>query len=322
LMARQRFIHPEFWSDPSVGQLTARERLFFIGCFSNADDDGRLLGNPAWLRSMIFPYDDIPLDEIATMRDRIAGVCRNFIVYAVDGVDYIALRQWGRYQKPKYPKPSNIPPPPSHDEAPDSVNVSGITSETASSAQENDCGNVCSMGRVGMGRDRVGSGRELTDDAAPVDNSVSKPKDDGCDSDTRLVVTTYWNVFGKDPSAVILADLFDWIEKLGGQLVAEALRRTAEANAESWKYTQAILLRWEKARVMSMADVERLDAEHKSRAQGRALADAPPPEPPPPKRIEYDPAELERLRAEADANEAKIRARLEREVTEREYDST
>lgn len=313
-MARQRFIHPEFWSDPSIGQLSPLERLLFLGCFSNADDEGRLLGNPAWLRSAVFPYDDISLDEVRTARDRVAAVCRSFVLYSIDGVEYIAFLRWGRYQKPKYPKPSNIPPPPEGSGCSKAAHDSVTIGETfpqnhgnASPAQENDS----SVGRVGMGRVGSGSGRELTDADAPVDNSVAKQKDDGCDPDTRLVMTAYWNVFKKDPSAIVLADIFDWIEKLGGQLVAEALRRTAEANAESWRYTQAILLKWEKARVTSMADVERLDAEHKARMHARESAELPPPEPPPPKRIEYDPADLARAQAEAAAATERLYKRAE-----------
>jgi len=112
-MARQRFIDPGFWVDPTIGKLTPVERLFFIGCFSNADDEGRLLGAPAYLRSIIFPYDDISLDEVRTMRDRVVSACRNLVLYEVDGVEYLAFLKWTRYQKPKYPKPSKLPPPPS-----------------------------------------------------------------------------------------------------------------------------------------------------------------------------------------------------------------
>ncbi|WP_422444320.1 hypothetical protein [Thermoanaerobacterium sp. DL9XJH110] len=111
-MARQRFIHPDIWTDPSFGQLTPQERLLFIGCFSNADDEGRLLGNPAYLRATIFPYDDLSLDEVKAMRDHIVAICKNLVLYEVDGLEYLAFLKWNKYQKPKYPKPSKLPPPP------------------------------------------------------------------------------------------------------------------------------------------------------------------------------------------------------------------
>lgn len=307
-MARQRFIHPEFWGDPSIGQLTPIERLFFVGCFSNADDEGRLLGHPAWLRSAIFPYDDISLDDVRAMRDRAAAVCRNFVVYEVDGVEYIAFLKWNRYQKPKYPKPSTLPPP-SGDGAPSGLekrfpNASeGVppSQHSPSSIEEN--GGVGHVPLISLPnpthpyptQPNPKGGGGAVDNLAPVDNSEPKKQDETNDADTRTVVNAYFNVFKKHPSPLILQDLFDWIDKLGGELVSEALRRTAEASKDSWSYAKAILEKWETHRVTSMTDVERLDAEHRARGQARAAPTQE--EPPPPRLIEIDPAELEAARA-------------------------
>lgn len=111
-MARKRFIDPNFWSDTAMGKLSPVERLFFIGCFSNADDEGRLVGSPAYLRSVIFPYDDFTLEEIQNMRDRVARACRNFLVYQADGEEYIAFARWRDYQSPRYSRASRLPAPP------------------------------------------------------------------------------------------------------------------------------------------------------------------------------------------------------------------
>lgn len=168
-MARQRFIHPEFWTDPSIGQLTPTERLFFIGCFSNADDEGRLLGNPAYLRSIIFPYDDMSIDDVRTMRDRVVAICRNLVLYNVDGVEYLAFRKWREYQKPKYPTPSKLPPPPEEGNAPEGPednkpsagDAPGETfpqdSGSPSPSLEKDLLPGLGLG-LGTGRERVGLG--------------------------------------------------------------------------------------------------------------------------------------------------------------------
>ena|GEM_PF-3510650 len=111
-MAKQRFIHQEFWTDPTIGKLSPTDRLFFIGCFSSADDEGRLLGEPSYLRSVVFPYDDVTISDIRAMRDRVVATCKNLLFYTVDGVDLLAFRHWSRYQNPRYPKPSRFPPPP------------------------------------------------------------------------------------------------------------------------------------------------------------------------------------------------------------------
>jgi len=134
-MARQRFIWPDIWDDPVLGRLSDSELLFYIGCFSNADDEGRLLGDPAFLRSTIFPYRELSATKVKNLRDRLASKVNSFRVYQRDGVDYIAFTNWDEWQKPKYPKPSKLPPPPTQD----SPNASESLGEGSS------------MGWVGLG---------------------------------------------------------------------------------------------------------------------------------------------------------------------------
>ncbi len=110
-MARLRFIHPDIWTDPAVGSLSPTERLMFIGLFSIADDEGRLPGTPAYLRSNIFPYDDFTNEQVRIMRDNIAAACPNVLIYTDGKVEYIALIKWLKYQNPRYAKPSKYPAP-------------------------------------------------------------------------------------------------------------------------------------------------------------------------------------------------------------------
>lgn len=63
-MARIRTIKPEFWHDEKVGHLSIPARLLFIGLWNLADDSGIVRGNPIYLRSQLFPYDDIKKDAI------------------------------------------------------------------------------------------------------------------------------------------------------------------------------------------------------------------------------------------------------------------
>lgn len=57
-MARIRSIKPEFWDDEHVASLPMSCRLFYIGCWTFADDQGVFNANPSFLKSRIFPYDD------------------------------------------------------------------------------------------------------------------------------------------------------------------------------------------------------------------------------------------------------------------------
>lgn len=155
-MARQRFIWPDLWTDPVIGRLDSDAALFFIGCFSNADDDGRLLADPAYLRSTIFPYRDFSVSEVEAIRDRAIAACDNLTLYEALGKTILQFDKWPTYQKPKYPKPSKLPPPRNRKPAPLSQKPSGKTSEHVEEASGNPPGSlgeasVTGLGWVGLG---------------------------------------------------------------------------------------------------------------------------------------------------------------------------
>lgn len=60
-MPRTRTIKPEFWNDEKLARLSRESRLTFIGIWTMSDDYAVVKGNHRWLRSQIFPYDDIDL---------------------------------------------------------------------------------------------------------------------------------------------------------------------------------------------------------------------------------------------------------------------
>ena len=49
-MARKRMIDPNIWQSEDFNSLSLMGRLLFIGMFSNADDEGRGIANPVFLR--------------------------------------------------------------------------------------------------------------------------------------------------------------------------------------------------------------------------------------------------------------------------------
>lgn len=171
-MARQRFIWPDFWEDPELGQLEPVVQLFFIGCFSNADDEGRLLGNPSFLRATIFPYLDFSLAEVTEIRDAAVAGCSNLEVYEVDGAAYLAFNKWSDYQKPKYPKPSKLPAPPSQKSRKRRGKPSRKVSETLGKRSPK----LPAQGRVGQGRE-VSTGSSGSGDTPrePVDQTGDLP---------------------------------------------------------------------------------------------------------------------------------------------------
>jgi len=118
----RRWIDPAFFTDEKLGKATTEERLLFAAVIANQDDDGRLLGHPGYLRSIAFPYDNYTNEEVKQMRDHLAEVNPNLIVYQNAGDEYIQLKRHYRYQRPRYYHSSKFPAPPGwpfKDEEPD-----------------------------------------------------------------------------------------------------------------------------------------------------------------------------------------------------------
>lgn len=122
-MARKRMIDPGFWTDEKLGTCTREERLLFMGLISNADDDGRLPGHPALLKSMIFPYDyDITPDEVNKW---VQSLYKKQIIaiYQVNGQTYIWICNFSKHQSIKKKTESKLPAPPDNP-----FGISGIDS--------------------------------------------------------------------------------------------------------------------------------------------------------------------------------------------------
>jgi hypothetical protein len=128
-MARKRFLAPDIWSDSYFKKLSPQERLLFIGMITLADDEGRLLASPAYLKGQIFPDDGLTDLEVAALRDRLARRKSSVYLYKVSGNCFVFLPKWSRYQAPSHPSPSRLPAPPrfknSQKAREDFVNVSG-----------------------------------------------------------------------------------------------------------------------------------------------------------------------------------------------------
>ena len=101
-------IAPNIWMSLHNQQLIFRQRLFFIGIISNADDEGRIKGDPLYLRAKIFPYDDL---KVETILDDIKAVANEGLItsYLHKGLQYIQINKWNDYQTINRPTPSKIP---------------------------------------------------------------------------------------------------------------------------------------------------------------------------------------------------------------------
>jgi hypothetical protein len=110
LMANRRMIDATFWQSETMARLPVEQRLLFIGLFSNADDQGRLRGHPALVRSMVFPYDDV---EVGQIEAGLQALEREGCIhrYTAGGGQCLQIVNWWKYQKLQWASPSRIPAP-------------------------------------------------------------------------------------------------------------------------------------------------------------------------------------------------------------------
>jgi len=109
-----RHIDPHTWQDEFFGaQLSITERLIWLGLIASvADDQGRLLDNPALLRSLIFPFDDgISLETITAALEKLVSAGKVFR-YQAQGKSLLQITNWWKYQSSaSWMSPSKYPPP-------------------------------------------------------------------------------------------------------------------------------------------------------------------------------------------------------------------
>jgi hypothetical protein len=99
-MARIRSVHPGLWTDEAFVSMSPHARLLLIGIWGEADDMGAFEWKPVQLKMRLMPVDNVDMSSLLTElveADRVAP-------YEADGRQYGAVRNFGRYQRPKKPK--------------------------------------------------------------------------------------------------------------------------------------------------------------------------------------------------------------------------
>ena len=74
-MARARNIKPGFFTNDELVELPFSTRLLFIGLWTIADREGRMVDRPKKIKMEIFPADDVDCDQALTqLADSGAGL--------------------------------------------------------------------------------------------------------------------------------------------------------------------------------------------------------------------------------------------------------
>gem|GEM_PF-1227778 len=98
-MAKIRSIKMEFWLDEKIGSLPPEARLLYIGTWSLADDNGVLRGNPAYIRSQLFAYDEEVTAADVRRWIELLTAERMLVPFTHRGEHYLLVRRFRDHQK-------------------------------------------------------------------------------------------------------------------------------------------------------------------------------------------------------------------------------
>lgn len=117
-MPRIRTLKPEHRQHRKVGRLSDRDYRLWVGMICEADDEGRLVADPAQLRLVVFGYQKITTGQVAEALDRIAALGLIQIYDSGAGEVYAAFPSWHEHQRINRRQESQLP-------APDEPSVNG-----------------------------------------------------------------------------------------------------------------------------------------------------------------------------------------------------
>ncbi|VVE00189.1 hypothetical protein PIN31115_02063 [Pandoraea iniqua] len=143
-MARIRTIKPDFWTDETMVELDMAARLFFIGSWNFADDNGNLPRSPKKLKMQVFPADAIDVDPL--IHSLIAHGL--FAEYTVRGEKYLHIKGFRKHQVINRPSKTGLPTPEMAD--PNESLTDGSLTEGKGSGRE-----VEGKGKEGNGEEQV-----------------------------------------------------------------------------------------------------------------------------------------------------------------------
>lgn len=160
-MARIRQIKPEFFRSEDVAGLDWQARMLFIGLWTIAAADGRLLDRPRRIAIELFPYDRMDDHQIDMLLGMLAA--RGLILrYVANGKHCIQVVNFTKHQKPHHKEPlSGLPGPEDAAPAVDVGQSQGLSGQDLEESGETETGQVSTdTSRSGsLGSGSLGSGK-------------------------------------------------------------------------------------------------------------------------------------------------------------------
>ena len=112
-MARKRMIWRDALNDPDLGRCDDAEWRLWIGLILLADDEGRGLADPPFLRANIWPYHNRSKKWVEGKLKSLENKMGSLELYEANGRIHYALLKWSEYQtiRKELFRQSKIPPP-------------------------------------------------------------------------------------------------------------------------------------------------------------------------------------------------------------------
>lgn len=107
-MPRARNIKHDFFMNDTLAELSTDVRLLYIGLWTIADREGKLLDRPKKIKAQIFPFDKFNVDKSLQILHNACFIRR----YEVNSMKYIYIPTFLKHQNPHHREQSlNIPSP-------------------------------------------------------------------------------------------------------------------------------------------------------------------------------------------------------------------
>lgn len=115
-MSGKRMVHESLFSSEELSELPVEARYLYIATIVHADDHGRMRADAKYLKLKAFPFDDFnnyPVDNVLTWRNALATELKLFVIYEVDGKEYLYHPKWDKWQTLRKDrlKPTDCPEP-------------------------------------------------------------------------------------------------------------------------------------------------------------------------------------------------------------------
>lgn len=226
----QRILDAAFWDDEDIASLSLGERLLFICMVTDvslSDDYGRLPAGAKTLKKHAFGYDDdVTVEQVQQWRDNILRQCHNVVLYQVGGQEYIWLKSFGKWQRLRHHRKTNIPNPPPQQE--DCVNPPADSGKVPESD-----GNF----RL----DRIGEDRVEKDGIGEDGENPPLPPSSFTETAIRAFESNIGLVSGALQSDEILDILGELEERHIEPWWEAALKVAVDGNKRSWAYVRGVL---------------------------------------------------------------------------------